>query len=90
MRRLAAVVTAVSFAMAAPAFAQSAPANSTPSQTAQSTDSTAAKPLLLDGQDAMAQDAGGNNGLWIALGIGGTVGLVAWAISQSNKHSTSP
>jgi hypothetical protein len=93
MRRLVAIVTALSFTLAAPAFAQTAPTGS-PQQPSQ------AQPLLLDGQDAMAQSnnncAPGDTtcgywnsaGVWVVVGVAGTLGLVAYLISR--KHSVSP
>lgn len=94
MRRLVAIVTAVSFALAAPAFAQTSPAVGS-SQPAQ----TQSQPLLLDGQDAMAQqvcdpnvdpNCRNNTGLYVAVGVGLALGGIIWAISAANKKSVSP
>ena len=98
MRRLVAIVTAISFAMAAPAFAQTAPAIGSTQQSSQTPQDTQ-QSLLLDGQDAMAQFcnpntdpncAPGNNGLLVALGVAGAIGGIIFAISQANKHAVSP
>lgn len=97
MRRLVAIVTAVSFGLAAPAFAQTSSgtgAPQLPSQNIQQPSQNDQQPLLLDGQDAMAQQDPNNpfsgNGLLVALGVAGTIGGIVWAISASRKHSVSP
>lgn len=96
MRRVVAIVTAVSFAMAAPAFAQNAPVTDS-----QSSQTQATQPLLLDGQDAMAQfcdpavdpncrNGNGNTGLLVALGVAGAITGILIAIAASHRHSVSP
>jgi hypothetical protein len=92
---MVAIVTAVSFGLAAPAFAQTAPAVGS-SQPAQSQSS---QPLLLDGQNAMAQqvcdpnldpNCNSNTGLYVAAGVGLAIGGIIWAISANKKNSVSP
>ena len=95
MRRLVAIVTAVSFGLAAPAFAQTAPVSGSPQQPSQ----TQAQPLLLDGQDAMAQQPAdcppgdtscgfwNNNGVWVVVGVVGTLGIVGYLISRNRSVS---
>ena len=104
MRRLVAVVTAAAFMAATPVFAQSAPSNGSVQQASDSSSGMQStvndQSLLLDGQDANAQQTqdqggGGPNGLTtpllVGLGVAGAAGLIiAVASSHHNNNSVSP
>jgi len=87
MRRFLCVFTALAFAMASPAFAQSGPQNVS-TQPVQNGTASSAQPLLLDGQDAMAQEGSGPSPLLVGLGVAVGLGAIIWAISASKKSSS--
>lgn len=105
MRRLVTIVTAISFGLAAPVFAQTGPVTGSSGQGSQqaSQNGQRTEPLLVDGQGAMAQQqqtdcAPGDttcgfwnsNGVWVVVGVAGAIGGIIWAISRNQSKSVSP